>query len=159
MVLAATALHADCVARTAGRHWSAVTAVPSTHHPIDRHPVLELARQIQPSRPEQRFLLDLGPAARDQTRTVLSDRYHVPEQYRSLVNGGHVLILDDTWVSGSNVQSAALAVRAVGATQITVLDIGRWCRTNWQPCRDLLSLCADTYDAGLCPITGGPCPA
>jgi hypothetical protein len=120
--------------------------------------VIELARHIHQARPEQRFLLGLGPAARDKTRTVLPDRYHVPDQSRPLVEGGHVLILDDTWVSGSNVQSAALAVRAAGATRITVLAIGRWCRTDWQPCRDLLSL-TSPYDAALCPITGGSCPA
>jgi hypothetical protein len=157
MVLAATALHGDCIARPAGRPWSAVTFVPSTHHPVDRHPLAELARQVCPIRPDQRFLLDLGPRAHDKTRTVLPDRFTVPDRYRPLVAGAHVLILDDTWVSGSNAQSAALAVRAAGADQVTVLCIGRWCPTDRPESRALLAASATPYDPTVCPAGEGAC--
>jgi hypothetical protein len=60
--------------------------VPSTRHAIDRHPLAELARQVRPSRPDHRFLLDLGPSAHDKTRTVLPDRFTVPDRYRPLLS-------------------------------------------------------------------------
>jgi hypothetical protein len=157
MVLAATALHGDCIARAAGRPWSAVTFVPSTRQAIDRHPLAELARQVRPVRPDHRFLLDLGPSAHDNTRTVLPDRFTVPDRYRPLVEGAHVLILDDTWVSGSSVQSATLAVRAAGADQITVLCIGRWCPTDRPECRALLAGSAASYDPTVCPLGENAC--
>lgn len=159
MVLAATVLHGGCIARAAGRPWSALTYVPSTHHPIDRHPLAELARQVYPSRPDQRFLLDHGPSARDKTRTVLPDRFTVTDRYRPLVEGAHVLILDDTWVSGSHAQSAAITVRAAGADQITVLCIGRWCPTDRPECRTLLAGPPVSYDPTACPLGDDVLPA
>ena len=157
MVLAATVLHGDCIARAAGWPWSAVTFVPSTHHPVERHPLTELARQVRPSRPDQRFLRDLGPSAHNKARTVLPDRFTVPERYRPLVKGAHVLILDDTWVSGSNAQSATLAIRAAGADQVTVLCIGRWCPTDRPECRTLLAATATPYDPTVCPLGEDAC--
>lgn len=157
MVLAATALHSNCIARAAGQPWSAVTYVPSTRHPIDRHPLAVLARQVRPSRPDQRFLLDLGPSAHDKARPVLPDRFTVPDRYRPLLEGAHVLILDDTWVSGSHAQSATLAVRAAGADQITVLCIGRWCPTDRSDCRTLLAASTDPYGPTACPLGEGAC--
>jgi hypothetical protein len=149
----------DCVAHAAGRPWSAVTFVPSTHHPVERHPLAELARQVRPFRPDQRFLLGLGPSAHDKPRTVLADRFTVPDRYRPLIGGAHVLILDDTWVSGSNAQSAALAVRAAGADQVTVLCIGRWCPTDRPECRTLLAASTAPYDPTTCPLNHSACIA
>lgn len=147
MVLAATVLHHQWIAAAGvGRPWTAITFVPSTHHAVERRPLVELARQVQPCSVEQRFLLGLGASARDGSRDVLHDRFTVPDHYRSMLRGGHVLVLDGTWVSGSNAQSAALAVRAAGADQVTLLVIGRWCRTDWPPCQELLHACTEPYN-------------
>lgn len=36
-----------------------------------------------------------------------------------------VLLIDDTWTTGGNAQSAALALRAAGASKVAVMVIGR----------------------------------
>jgi hypothetical protein len=158
MVMAATRLHGDCLARRAGRPWSAVTFVPSAQRPGATHPVAQLARAVQDHTPDQRFLLDLGPSITIELREVLPDRFYVRKSALGLVRGAHVLIVDDTWTSGSKAQSAALAVRAAGADLVTVLCIARWCRHDWPDHRALLDSCASPYDATVCPVTGGTCP-
>jgi hypothetical protein len=39
--------------------------------------------------------------------------------------GASVLLLDDTWTSGSSAQSAAIALRRAGARRVAVLTLGR----------------------------------
>jgi hypothetical protein len=82
MIMAATELHGDCVARVAGRPWSAVTFVPSARRPGASHPVAQLARAVRGHTPNQRFLLDLGPSIAAEGRTVLPDRFQVPRLRR-----------------------------------------------------------------------------
>jgi hypothetical protein len=158
MIMAATALHGGCVARAAGRPWSAVTFVPSARRPGATHPVAQLARAVRGHTPDQRFLLDLGPSITTEGRTVLPDRFQVPRTEAGPVRGSHALIVDDTWTSGSKAQSAALAVREAGPDMVTVLCIARWCRHDWPDHGALLDRCTAPYDATVCPLTGADCP-
>lgn len=45
----------------------------------------------------------------------------------------HVLILDDTWVSGSRPQSVAAALREKGAERVSIMAASRWLDPNWGP--------------------------
>ena len=54
-------------------------------------------------------------------RAVHAGKY---EPTRALV-GEHVLLVDDTWTTGSNAQSAAGALKAAGAGRVGVVVIGR----------------------------------
>jgi hypothetical protein len=157
MVTAATLIHGDCATRAAGSPWSAVTFVPSVHRPGREHPAAGLARRAVGLSPAQRFPLSLGEHAGDDARTVRSDRFTVDSHWTDRVRGQHVLVVDDTWTSGSKAQSAALAVRAAGATQVTLLCIARWCRQDWPDHRALLDACTEPYDATVCPVTRGEC--
>lgn len=49
--------------------------------------------------------------------------FAVPEPHR--VRGARVLLVEDTWVSGANVQSAAAALHAAGASWVTALTVAR----------------------------------
>lgn len=40
--------------------------------------------------------------------------------------GAHVLLLDDTWVSGASAQSAAAALKLAGAVRVTAVVLGRF---------------------------------
>ena len=51
------------------------------------------------------------------------DRFTVTEPAR--VHGARVLLVEDTWVSGANAQSAAAALHAAGASWVTVLTVAR----------------------------------
>lgn len=158
VVIAATWLHHDCVARVAGRPWSAVTFIPSASRPGIDHPVAELARNVWGLDAGVRFLLEVGPSIEAAGRAVLPDRFVVPASSRDRVAGQHALIVDDTWTSGSKAQSAALAVRAAGAQIVTVLCVSRWCRHDWPDHRALLDASSKPYDAAICPLTRATCP-
>lgn len=62
-----------------------------------------------------------------------------PRRFRAepAVAGRSVLLVDDIWVSGSSVQSAAVALRVAGARHVAVVVLGR----HIDP--------ADRYSAGL----------
>lgn len=158
MVLAATLLHHGCVTRTTGAPWDAVSFVPPARRPGREHPVSQLARQVHAHDGAQRFLLVPGPSVGLTGRTVLPDRFAVAPQHHDRVRDHHVLIVDDTWTTGSKAQSAALAARAAGARHITILCVARWCRHDWDDHRTLLDRFTAPYDAAVCPVTGGPCP-
>lgn len=42
-----------------------------------------------------------------------------------VVEGSSVLLLDDTWTSGSSAASSATALKDAGASHVTVLTLGR----------------------------------
>lgn len=49
-----------------------------------------------------------------------------PERFRAVpVRGARVLLIDDTWTTGSSAQSAAMALRAAGARSIVTVVLGR----------------------------------
>ena len=55
-------------------------------------------------------------------------RYFDPGRYATSrqLDGESVLLIDDTWVSGSSAQSAAAALREAGAARVGCVVIGRW---------------------------------
>jgi hypothetical protein len=54
----------------------------------------------------------------------------VRDQSRPLVDGARVLLLDDTYVSGSRAQSAAAALRSAGAGSVLIVPLGRTIRPD-----------------------------
>jgi hypothetical protein len=160
MVLAATAIHGDCIERHVGGPWSSVTFVPSRSRPGKSHPVAELARQVSRNNGnENRLLLEVGPGfSTAPERTVRHDRFLVPDRHLDRVQDRSVLVVDDTWTSGAKIQSAAVALHDAGAKTVIALCVARWCRDNWADHRELLDRCAAPYDAFVCPTTGGACP-
>lgn len=159
MMLAGTLLHGGCIARTVG-WWQVVTFVPSATRPGPEHPVADLARQVAThSLNTQRILLTLGPGfAAEPDRWPRPDRFVVLPEFVPVVAGRHVLVVDDTWVSGGKAQSAALALKAVGAAAVTIVCIGRWLSYRWNEHRPLIDSLREPYDAMHCPVTGSACP-
>jgi hypothetical protein len=70
----------------------------------------------------------------------------------------HVLVVEDTWVSGAKAQSVALTLKDAGASNVTVLAIGRWLRYDWNDHKTFIEELHEPYDAQVCPVTGGRCP-
>jgi hypothetical protein len=159
MILAATYVHGSCIARVAGAPWAAVTFVPSATRPGPEHPTAELARHVHGHNgSENRFRLDIGPGISDESRRVRDDKFSVPDRFRDTIAGRHALIIEDTWVTGAKIQSAAVAVKQAGAASVTGLCVARWCRYDWPDHRQLLDSCVAPYDAATCPVTGAECP-
>lgn len=71
------------------------------------------------------------------SRVLDPDRFGViaPDQ----VVGRHVLLVEDTWVSGASVQSAAVALHRAGARRVTALCAARLIREQWPPAHYLTS--------------------
>ncbi len=60
-------------------------------------------------------------------------RFDDPSRYRAArpLEGESVLLIDDTWVTGSSARSAGAALREAGASHLACLVIGRWLRLDF----------------------------
>jgi orotate phosphoribosyltransferase len=75
------------------------------------------------------------------------------------VQGHHVLVLDDMWTTGSNAQSAALALRRAGAAAVSVMVVGRWLNPSYGHTGEFIKTRLQRdYDPDMCPVTGASCP-
>jgi predicted amidophosphoribosyltransferase len=124
------AAHERCVARAAGvPAFEVVTTVPSSDRVRDaRHPLRRIAGELAlPTRARYEPLLVRSDAA-------VGERAFAPDKYavaRPLAGAG-VLLIDDTWTTGANAQSAAAALRTAGAGAIAAVVIGRHVKRDWQ---------------------------
>lgn len=159
MILAGGLLHGRCIAHEVD-WWDTVTFVPSAARPGADHPAVDLARQVASLREDTaRILLDIGPGYADAPERVPHlDRFQLQPRYVDAVAGKHVLVVDDTWVSGDKAQSAALALKDAGASTVTLLCAARWLRYDWADHRAFIDTLREPYDATRCPVTGTNCP-
>ncbi len=49
------------------------------------------------------------------------------------MRGAHVLVLEDTWVTGGHSQAMAVALKRAGAVTVTVLPICLLLNPSWPP--------------------------
>lgn len=92
-------------------------------------------------------------------------RRFAPEHYHPRIDGshalGHVLLVDDTWVSGARAESTASALKRDGTGRVTTLTVGRWLKRG-QPPSNYFFDHADSlppYNPAVCPVTAGSCPS
>jgi hypothetical protein len=123
------AAHERCVARTLGvASIPLVTTVPSNDPARDdEHPLHGLVHHtVKPTSERFRRLL---------RRTVRPAVPHVfcAERYTATapLDGEAVLLIDDTWTTGANAQSAATALKLAGAGPVALVVIGRHLNRHW----------------------------
>lgn len=160
MMMVGGLLHADCIDAVSVASWTAVTFVPSAERPGVTHACLELARQVAGHRPDAlHVVLDIGPEYdAEPPRVPKRGRFVLRGETAAEVAGRHVLVVDDTWVSGNKAQSAALALKDAGAAAVTVLCVARWLSNDWEDHREFMARLQTPYDARRCPVTGAGCP-
>jgi hypothetical protein len=143
--------HEHCIGRAAKLAVSSRLVIPSLTSRPGRHPFAALAQPICSG------AVALMPAPDARCDRAINDKFVLAPAAR--LDGQHVLILDDTWTTGSTAQSAALAVRRAGATAVSVLVVGRWLSPDRAGMADFIAtrLHRD-YDPDICPVTGGGCP-
>jgi predicted amidophosphoribosyltransferase len=121
--------HESCVARAARADaFPIATTVPSGDLARDEaHPLRWMVGEIVgPTRARHERLLrrsnlDIAP------RAFASAKY---EALRRL-SGEPVLLIDDTWTTGANAQSAAAALKNAGAEVVAAVVIGRHVNREW----------------------------
>ena len=88
----------------------------------------------------------------------MATRFDVEKKWRKKIAGKHVLVVDDTWVSGGKSQSAAIALKDAGADAVTILCVARWLSYDYDDDhRRMIKELTAPYDATMCPVTGGSC--
>ena len=160
MINTASRLHGACIAKVVG-WWEALTFVPSASRPGIQHPVVELAKRVAPSASNvDKILLDNGPdISADPIRWPMATRFEIADKWQKKIAGKHVLVVDDTWVSGGKSQSAAIALKDAGAAAVTILCVARWLsQTYGDDHRLMIKEMTAPYDATACPVTGVACP-
>lgn len=109
-----------------------VTTVPGTRERTGPHPLQQITGTIVGhTRDRYETLLALGPGAAAPSHTLDAGRYRA---VRALRGGPGVLLVDDTWTTGSNAQAAALALRSAGAGTVAVVVIGRHFDRSFRGC-------------------------
>lgn len=103
--------------------FSIATTVPGTQQREGAHPLEYIVGTLvgqTKDRYEPLLAFRRGSAAAK--HSLAADRYSAT---RPLPKGAAVLLIDDTWTTGGNAQSAALALRAAGAGKVAIVVIGR----------------------------------
>ena len=121
--------HERCLAQASGvSRFQLVTTVPSSDSARDEcHPLRWIVSELaEPTRGRYERLLRRSNARADQ-------RKFSPTKFVSTkaLRGEAVLLVDDTWTTGSNMQSAAAALKSVGAGPVAAVVIGRHINRDW----------------------------
>lgn len=122
--------HAGCINRQApGRRIDLATVVPSDNvgRPFDHMNDL-LSGVVEGDPIRARWNWDLTILARSEGTSRPQRGQCEPSAYEvapRLADGASVLLLDDTWTSGSSAASAAAALKRAGASHVTVVTLGR----------------------------------
>ena len=145
-------IHEACAARAARvASFPLVTTVPPSEGSRDgKHPLSWIVSElVGPTRNRYERLLrrsDVDVGARE----------FEPEKYLALrmLDGEPVLLIDDTWTTGANAQSAAAALRGAGAGPVAAVVIARHVNREWngndRQLRDL-----PPFDWEKCALCGG----
>lgn len=66
-----------------------------------------------------------------------------------------MLLIDDTWTTGSNFQSAAWSLKESGADAVTAFVVARWLDDSPETAAFLKTHPNVGYDPQVCPAPGG----
>jgi len=144
--------HERCLAMAAGVDaLELVTTVPSGDRGRDRHhPLRWMAGEvIGPSRERHERLLERSAAE-------VPRREFDAHRFRSIrrLDGRSVLLIDDTWTTGANAQSAAAALKSAGAGRVAAVVIGRHLNRGWHENDRRLRGITQPFDWSRCGLCG-----
>ena len=150
------AQHEPCVARATGTDaFELVTTVPSSDGQRDgRHPLRKIVGEIAgPTRlRHERLLRRAG--------VPIYAREFNPGKYEAVrrLTGQAVLLIDDTWTTGANAQSAAAALKSAGAGRVAAVVIGRHLNREWHENDRRLRGITRPFDWEHCALCGTDAP-
>ena len=151
--------HLGCAEALAGASLDAVTVIPSRTHHVPGTPS-PLQRLCSRTLPQDLPTVGLSPTpGSTSNRRVRADAFDI-DDCRS---PSHVLIIDDTWVSGATMLSAVWDMRRRGVEQVSVLALARWLNRQYSLTNDFIRRVnlarAWRRPQDVCPFTpDGECP-
>lgn len=109
-----------------------VTTVPGTRQRESQHPLEQIVGTVV-GQTKDRYepLLTRSQNAAGPSHTLTADRYRAT---RALPDAPAILLIDDTWTTGGNAQSAAIALHAAGAAKVAIVVIGRHFDRGFRNC-------------------------
>ena len=146
--------HEGCVARAAGTDaFQVVTTVPSGERERDdRHPLRWIVGElVEPLRHRHQHLL--RRSAIDVRARAFDGQKYEP---LGALNGQSVLLIDDTWTTGANAQSAGAALKRAGAGLVGAVVIGRHLNREWHENDRRLRRISGPFDWAQCALCAGP---
>lgn len=134
----------------------AIATVPSSGGRNGAHPVDEMRRMFGEGF-TQLDMTYVGPAGLDRAQRRVLD----PQRFRvdaNKVRGQRVLLLDDAWVSGVHIQSAAGALKLAGAAGVAAVPIGRVVSPSYTEAKAYLEdhRPPPPFSPDVCPVSGQP---
>lgn len=142
--------HETCLARAAGaERFDLVTTVPSGLADRDEAHRLRwiVSTVVEPTRDRfERLLMRSG--------TSVPERSVDPLKYSPMrdLSGESVLLIDDTWTTGANAQSASGALKTTGAGPVGVLVLGRHIHEDYQNNAERLRAVPRPFDWNACAL-------
>lgn len=157
--------HLHCAEHLVGQPVGAAAVVPSRSHYQPGTPSM-LQRMCTLALPDGMPLVDLRPTPGSTSdRRVRGDAFEVVDP----PGASHVMLIDDTWVSGATTLSAVATLQASGAQQVSVLVLARWLDPTYEPTNQFLTTVREHASRNpqdvwrnpqdVCPFTlDGSCP-
>lgn len=141
--------HWSCIAAGSGSVPDAWAYVPSLSGRHGVHPLEAIATKFMGAVP-------LVPVAQGSPtgdrRTFRADNFLVGD-----TSARHVLLLDDTWVTGGHMQSASAALKRAGVQIVTGLAVARWLDPVWANTKQFVAGLPQDFDPAICPFGGRRC--
>jgi len=142
-------LHTECLNRISSVPVTGWGVVPSLRGRMGTHPLRNIVAPFAPGRE-----IAVTPAVTTGSRNTDAALFRMPR----LPAASHVLVIDDTWTSGSHAQSMVLTARAAGADIVSVLVIARWIRPAFGENKRFITEHLDKlFDPRSCPWSSDAC--
>lgn len=144
--------HTDCATKLADAHSTAWAVVPSAKGRSKLH---DLVSQLANLGAHEIKIDFTGTARPDRSLHPELWKVHVPRQRPE-----HVLLVDDSWVTGSHAQGVASSLKTAGIPKVSVFTIAKVLDPNWGPNPEFIKnrLATPAFNKMRCPWTGGDCP-
>jgi predicted amidophosphoribosyltransferase len=155
LLLAALDGHGDCIEQRLGYGFDAWAIVPSARNDrTGEHPLHVVTKRAGIVLPEIGLVTRELPMSED--RSTKPDRFALCQ--RGEASRRHILLIEDTWTSGGNAQSAALTLRRAGASKVAILALARWLKPEEKPTAGFVKhRLNDDYDPLVCPVNEHAC--
>lgn len=144
--------HVQCAMKLAGGTAPSWCVVPSTRGRSTLHTMVS-----QLAKPGSREITVSYSGAAREERALRPGLWSVDLDGRP---PAHVLLVDDSWVTGSHAQGVASALKQAGVSQVSVFTVANVLDPSWGPNVSFIKqrLAKFAFDKERCPWTGTGCP-